>query len=88
MGKETDGKSYKPGEVVPDSGIYKVHHDQHRLMHEAALLRDTFFPRCKRCGNAVRFVLARRVHSKSVLPFRSTDLLEESREERRRFRVS
>ena len=88
MGKQAGGKSYKPGEVVPDSGIYKVYHDQHRLMHEAALLKDTFFPRCKRCGDAVRFVLARRVHSNSVLPFRSTDLLEESRQERRKSKVS
>ncbi|HEY6971771.1 MAG TPA: hypothetical protein VJA94_21350 [Candidatus Angelobacter sp.] len=77
MDKKVDGKSHKPGEVVPQTGIYKIYHDQHRLMHEAALLENTFFPCCKKCRSAVRFVLARHLQARFVLPFRSTELLEE-----------
>ena len=77
MDKSVEAKSHKPGEVVPRTGIYKVYHDQHRLMHEAALLENTFFPCCRKCRGAVRYVLARRVQAKFVLPFRSTELLEE-----------
>jgi len=68
---------YTPGEIVPRTGIYKIYHNQHRLMHEAALIENTFFPRCRKCKNTVRFVLARPVLHNSVLPFRSTELLEE-----------
>lgn len=46
-------------------------------MHEATLLENTLFPRCRECNNAVRFVLERPVEAKYVLPFRSTGLLEE-----------
>ncbi len=67
---------YKPGQIVPRTGIYKVFHDQHRLMHEATLIEQTRFPTCKRCKAMVRFVLARPANF-NVLPFRSTDLLEE-----------
>ena len=68
---------YEPGQVVPKTGIYKIYHSGHRLMHEATLVEASRFPKCKRCGNDVRFVLVRPVHGKYVLPFRSTELLEE-----------
>jgi hypothetical protein len=45
-------------------------------MHEAALIEETAFPRCRKCKGAVRFVLVRPVEMKLVLPFRSTELLE------------
>ena len=32
---------------MPESGIYRVTHDSHRLMHEATLLQDQRFPICK-----------------------------------------
>lgn len=66
-----------PGDTVPVSGVYRVEHDSHRLMHEATLLVDTFFPRCKECRDAVRFRLLRSVLDSQVLPFRGHAFLEE-----------
>lgn len=69
---------FKPGEIVPVSGIYRVEHKTHRLMHEAALLVQSRFPLCRRCDTAVRFELVRAVRGR-VLPFRSTILEEFNR---------
>jgi hypothetical protein len=69
--------SFKPGELVRASGVYCVEHHSHRLMHTVTLVMDGCFPRCKRCGNAVRFTLLRRVKEAAVFPFRSTAILEE-----------
>jgi hypothetical protein len=69
--------SYKPGDVVPETGIYRVSHDSHRLMHEATLLQDMQFPRCKKCRHSVRFTLLRALQDRSVIPFRSSVILEE-----------
>ena len=68
---------FKPGEFVPSSGVYCVEHHSHRLMHSATLVINSRFPRCKRCGKAVRFRLLRRVKDMLVFPFRSTAILEE-----------
>ena len=54
-------KKYRPGELVPESGVYRVTHDEHRLMHEAMLLVGSKFPVCKRCNRSVRFELRRAV---------------------------
>jgi hypothetical protein len=54
-------KKYRPGEVVPESGIYRVMHESHRLMHEATLLEGTRFPLCRQCRHSVRFDLRRGV---------------------------
>jgi hypothetical protein len=75
--EEPDGFRYKPGQLVPRTGIYRIYHRSHRLMHEATLIEKTYFPRCKRCKSAVRFELARPVQAENVLPFRPTELLEE-----------
>lgn len=45
----------KTGDVIPASGIYRVHHAAHRLPHEVTLLKDEIFPRCQKCRNAVEF---------------------------------
>ena len=66
-----------PGDTVPTSGVYRVEHDSHRLMHEAALLADTLFPRCKQCKDAVRFQLVRAVMDSQVLPFHAHAFLED-----------
>jgi len=50
---------FQPGEVVPESGVYTVLHDGHRERHSATIFKGGRFPRCARCGTAVRFVLAR-----------------------------
>ncbi len=68
---------FKPGGSVPRSGIYRVYHNSHRLMHEVTLLNGELFPSCKQCSDKVRFELFRVVHDGDVLPFRSGEILAE-----------
>ena len=70
-------KNYTAGNVVPESGIYRVYHDSHRLMHTATLLAGTLFPTCRRCKAAVQFELVRRVKTTLIPPFRNTAYLQE-----------
>jgi hypothetical protein len=46
---------FRTGAKVPESGIYRVMHSQHRLPHEVTLLRGAEFPRCSKCKEAVTF---------------------------------
>jgi hypothetical protein len=78
--------SFKPGELVPASGVYCVEHHSHHLMHMVTLVSHGSFPRCKRCGNAVRFTLLRPMKDTLVFPFRSTAILEEYPERARYWR--
>jgi hypothetical protein len=48
---------FKPGEVVPSGGIYRVLHKDHRDTHEVSLNADETFPACRECGSHVRFQL-------------------------------
>lgn len=43
------------GDVVPESGIYRVTHAAHRLPHEVTLLKGQAFPRCSHCAVKVIF---------------------------------
>jgi hypothetical protein len=70
-------RRYKPGEVAPSSGVYRVEHESHGLMHETTLLKQNLFPRCRECGDGVRFRLLRTIDSRHLLPFRSSTILEE-----------
>ena len=54
-------RTFKTGDVVPQSGIYSVVHDEHRLPHEVTLLRADSFPPCSKCGVLVTFKLVRGV---------------------------
>ncbi|MGC2697757.1 MAG: hypothetical protein WA738_18375 [Candidatus Angelobacter sp.] len=56
-------KKHRPGKLVPDSGVYRVIHESHRLMHEATLLAGERFPICKECKRNVRFELRRAVQN-------------------------
>jgi hypothetical protein len=67
---------YKAGDIVPSTGIYRIFHDQHRLMHEATLTYGERFPLCRTCALAVTFILVRLIQGE-VLPFRSGEILEE-----------
>jgi hypothetical protein len=49
------------GEIVPQSGVYRVIHVEHRLPHEVMLLRSNPFPPCAQCGSKVVFKLLRAV---------------------------
>jgi CheY-like chemotaxis protein len=46
---------YKPGDLVPESGVYRVLHNRHRSPHESTLKEGETFPACKKCGEDVRF---------------------------------
>lgn len=46
---------FRTGQKVPESGIYRVTHQEHRLPHEVTLLKDADFPRCSKCKEAVSF---------------------------------
>jgi hypothetical protein len=47
--------TFRTGQAVPESGIYRVTHRGHRLPHEVTLLRDQTFPRCAKCADLVGF---------------------------------
>lgn len=51
------GPIHRTGENIPQSGIYRVVHQKHRLPHEVTLLKDQQFPRCAQCQGAVIFKL-------------------------------
>lgn len=71
-------ESFQPGERVSQSGIYRVNHQSHRLMHQAALRAGDIFPCCKQCGKQVRFELLHPIRDEQVVPFRTGPILEES----------
>ena len=49
---------YKPGEIVPQSGIYKISHDRDHpdMPHEVTAVKGRRFPTCRHC-KGVSFVL-------------------------------
>jgi hypothetical protein len=85
MGKQQP-ISFKPGELVPESGLYCIEHHSHRLMHTLTLAANIRFPRCKRCGDSVRFILLRKVKDGRPVPFRTSAILEEYPEQKEYWR--
>jgi hypothetical protein len=57
MASDSSKTIYKPGEVVPKAGIYRVSHAIHRAAHKASLKAGGNFPPCRECGTQVRFEL-------------------------------
>jgi len=56
-------ETYKPGDVVPASGIYRVTHDpRHAAEHEVTCVIGEPFPPCNGCGHHPRFQLVRAAH--------------------------
>lgn len=56
-------QTYKPGDRVPSSGIYKVLHDaNHKSGHEVTCVFGEHFPPCNGCGSHPRFNLVRAAH--------------------------
>ncbi len=50
---------YRPGQVVPVSGVYRVIHERsHRSPHEMLLTSGVSFLPCRACRERVRFTLA------------------------------
>lgn len=64
------GSQFRCGEKIPESGIYRVVHSNHRLPHEVTLLRDQLFPRCTRCEDSVYFELVRSAPDITLGPFK------------------
>jgi hypothetical protein len=51
---------YKPGEQIPESGMYFAHHvGIHCSWPKAILETNHTFPACPTCGDNVRYVLGR-----------------------------
>ena len=46
---------FSPNSEVPEAGVFWVHHYQHREAHLVQLGRAEQFPRCRRCGERVRY---------------------------------
>lgn len=53
-----DYRAYRPGQMVPISGVYTVVHEGHRGEHEVLAIRGDEFPFCRICTNEVRFYVA------------------------------
>jgi hypothetical protein len=51
------GRVLYTGDLVRETGIYRVTHKKHRLPHEVVCLKGDRFPRCAKCSNAVHFDL-------------------------------
>jgi hypothetical protein len=62
---------YSPGDIVPESGIYKViHNPSHAESHEVTCIEGRRFPTCNSCEHP-RFVLVRAAkHVKDQRSFR------------------
>lgn len=56
-------QQYRPGEEVPQSGIYSVRHRGHHHDHEVTCLSGEQFPHCHQCKEEVRFSLLMAAHA-------------------------
>lgn len=50
-------KKFSPGDMVSQSGVYRVSHSQHRPDHRVLALQGDVLPPCRICKTAVRFHL-------------------------------
>lgn len=62
-----DVRAFKPGQMVPISGLYTVVHQKHRAEHEVLAIRGDEFPGCRVCKDEVRFYVAQ------VIPYITHD---------------
>jgi len=60
--------SFRSGENVPVSGIWRPDHGQHSHSEELWLRVQTQFPPCPKCGLATRFILMEKVQHISEDP--------------------
>jgi hypothetical protein len=60
---ENSSKTYRAGQPVPCTGLYRVSHYQHRLPHDVFITQDRLFPPCRRCGERVSFKLSASANS-------------------------
>ncbi len=49
---------FQPLEIIPASGVYRVHHLAHNAVsHEITLFKGGLFPDCSKCGALIHFEL-------------------------------
>ena len=53
---------FRAGTAIPETGIYRVYHSDHRVSHEVVLLQGEYFPECAKCGDDVHFQLLHTAH--------------------------
>ncbi|HEX4603502.1 MAG TPA: hypothetical protein VH724_05865 [Candidatus Angelobacter sp.] len=59
-GRRDEGRRYKAGDPVIESGIYEaIHEGSHREPHEVVMVKADLFPACDTCAEKVRFKLIR-----------------------------
>ena len=60
MRRITVVQEHRPGEIVPQSGIYTITHDPAHadIPHEVTVIKGRRFPTCRHC-KGIRFQLAR-----------------------------
>jgi hypothetical protein len=57
-GRNQSPGTHKSNDLVPETGVYRVSHSQHRLPEEVTLIKGGRFPVCSQCEEAVKFKLA------------------------------
>ena len=50
-------RRYRTDEIIPQTGVYYVFHEQHRLIRTVRLFSGDRFPRCSKCRDQVKFEL-------------------------------
>jgi hypothetical protein len=60
-GEKVPSPFFRVGEEIPESGVYRVFHNAHRVSHEVVLLAEEKFPRCSKCNTDVHFELLQSV---------------------------
>jgi hypothetical protein len=50
-------REFRPGDSAAVTGVYRATHLRHRMPHEITVLEAEVFPRCKKCGDKVKFEL-------------------------------
>lgn len=58
---EVQNQIFYSEQGIGESGVYRVHHDQHGLPSEVTLRAGQTFPGCSKCSEPVRFELVRRL---------------------------
>ena len=55
---QSESKVLSAGSPVPESGVYRVVHSEHREPHFVTAIKGEVFPPCRKCRNLVRYSLA------------------------------
>jgi CheY-like chemotaxis protein len=56
-------RRFRPEEIAPESGIFKVVHRKHREPHNVLAVAGMRFHKCRECGAAVRFQMVHAARS-------------------------